>query len=42
MGGVNVEKILTPEERADKDLLVTRAGKAAVADVAQRAGRNWR
>ena len=23
MGGVNVEKILTPEERADKDLLVT-------------------
>jgi hypothetical protein len=23
MGGVNVEKILTPAERADKDLLVT-------------------
>ena len=35
VGGVNVEKILTPEERADKDLLVDRAGTPAVAVDAQ-------
>ena len=35
IGGVNVDKIVTPEERADKDLLVAVAGTPAVANDAQ-------